>query len=469
MKVISYYVAGWEHHHYPVSDILGAICWKTGPATTFLESFFEQFEVHYQDADKLELTFSEENSTAEYDVYQGEMPCLQYQLIGWPSGFLFYRTGYTWQPQEQWYQAFGERFIPVTLTIPANHAGPLNLVQYHHGTGGGSDEPFIRGRRNNSGKNQENTLASNVVKSKAGILCAGTFMAREHEARLGIGDPALWVMHYFNRLISSFSDFTLELNYAYYNYPYLPTMACNMRQSLIERRLLDRKIKRKQILLIKGNKARPLDVSKHILMGHSFGAMTAAIFAACYSSAYDGIIFSGAGNFGVGLPVAFLSAIHGVNYFSGKWNFGVSPHHLVADLTHPVWMLGELMLSHLSPVTSFSSRRPDIPTLIISGIEDNQVPDFMQAPFIAACGRDILSTDAFTKTDSDALSGLGGDSAEYWIKERLKTNKTVFVRFHKDRFSRDGRPVNSHSALFQYDVAGQLCRGFVHSVIADDK
>ncbi|MGY0218811.1 hypothetical protein ACWJJH_15700 [Endozoicomonadaceae bacterium StTr2] len=452
-------------HECPPERILGAVCWKTGHPEQFLVDFIKHIDSNDGlTAEELTLVYSEHDSGRDYDVYKGEMKCPLLQRLSRPASFLFSRSGYEIEEEEQKYKSYGTRRVPVTITIPKsrNCSGePVDLVQLHHGTGGGADEPYVRGRKTPNGKSNQNTLALNLIPEGWAVICAGTFMGREHEYQKEVSYSESWMMAGLTWSMQHCTDFSLELNHTFYRYAHLPSMVSNLLQSLLERRVLDNLIINKKVRVSGGGRDDLLQIGRHVLAGHSFGGMTVASFVGQDASRYQGAIYSGAGNFGIGLPVNFLAPIYGLNDWAGTWNFGIKPSELLQDLTHPVWMLAELYLSRVSPVLMLTRNRLDMPMLFISGIDDNQVPDFMQRPFLQACGVNIDNPDETAGDLKDQL--LSGEDPAGWVGQELARKKKVLVRFKQDRFSR-GRPVNSHNALFQYDVAGQLCAGFVRYV-----
>ncbi len=453
---------------FSAGQVIGAVCWETCDPSKFINSFLGKLDEFYGFQDRtLNLAYSAADSTDKYEVYKGYLSCPQFQRVSRPIKFpmLMSKPVMEMQDGDGWYKVHGTRPLPVALVLPADHDGDINLVQYHHGTGGGSDEIYTRGIKINGRNTGKNNLAENFVKAGCAVACIGTFMAREHEEALGYIESA--VMKAVSYGLSPCCEFLLELNHVFYNFTHLPSMSSNFLQSLSERRMFDRVVAANGIWL-EGKRDDRLKVKSHTLLGHSFGAMTSAVLATVYPDQYKGLILSAGGQFGIGLPAFFLKQVYGMNALSGKGCFGVPPSSLVENLFHPVWMQADMILGHVSPAAILALHQPSLPVLVISGgDEDNQVPPFMQEPLLLAAGVDFKKPDGWVQQGKGFTFPVSINEGEYmresnagvWLQNRFREkHKRTLVRFDNHQ------GVNSHNSLFQRKEAGQLCQSFVKSI-----
>lgn len=187
------------------------------------------------------------------------------------------------------------------------------------------------------------------------------------------------------------------------------TMVASFYQMVLERVLFRRlmnSITIPQDKLCEGMVPRPVhfDKNRQVAMGQSLGAMVAGASAATDMKPFQGLILTGAGNYGLGLALRYGG--FPLNYQEAFW-FWEKPGKVINNPFHPVWSMAEMGLSTAN-VALHLNRWIHSPTfkthvLVIEGTFDTRVASPMQLELLRGLEADFAGAEPEDIPDSVRL------------------------------------------------------------------
>ncbi|WP_153301359.1 hypothetical protein [Endozoicomonas arenosclerae] len=147
------------------------------------------------------------------------------------------------------------------------------------------------------------------------------------------------------------------------------------------------------------------DPDLHVMMGQSLGAMVVGAAAATEEKPYQGIILSGAGNYGLGLALEFSK--RNLGQLQENFLFLAQAGEITGNPFHPVWAMAEHGLSTANVALHLNrwihSRELNTHVLVIEGTFDSMVSPTMQKALLKGLEIDMAGTEPADLPDSQRL------------------------------------------------------------------
>lgn len=428
----------------PVDDIIGATVWTTGNPSRYMKNVVEkvsQWEPAQPDA---EWHLREE--TDDYCVLEStwQSPVLQKGVVP------FFTSGTIEYDADGNPVVRGTRTAPIILTIPKQEmpANGFPILHYHHGTGGLATQVFERGLTQADGSQLYMGSPAQVAAQRGWATAAmAGHLGADHQEQLRLLDILL-------DLIPGFT-----LNHATYNFLNPQAMRDNFAQMVAERTLYRNLVMNMSVdasLCAEAYSASgsfQFDTDMQAVMGQSLGSMTASSVAA-NDEGYQGLVATGAGDFGLGLALFYSIGETDIGGAIENIYLNVEPGTVSSDLFHPVWAMAELALAPANTSVQVAKwlQTPEQATtppqiLVVEGHYDEQVTLPMQRPYLISLGANFVNEELDLPVESQLLPYLqnaGYDQMFSPVAGNQAGRTVAVVRYPEDGI------MTGHHVTFQY-------------------
>lgn len=441
-------------------DIAAALVWTTGKPADLLQQRVEQVirnSASYLSEVKIDGVVTEQPlADKNYCVIKGNWKAPVFVHDPGPSYFT--QSDIPLGPVLASQYRDVEFFIALPRAEMPDNGFPLLI--YNHGTGGAASQFLVRGQVSHYNvkdyltKKRPHTIAEEATAKGYAVASMAGFMGQEY-----CSEHAPWDV----------PDKICAL-LAYNIYTPLSFVA-NLHQMVLERTLFRRLLNQLRLSAAQhcGDQSAPevmFSQSTQVIMGQSLGSMVAMATAATDQTPYQGVILSGAGNYGAGLPLEYAK-YHGGDILS-RFLFWEDPKELPDNRFHPFFAVAEEGLATASVALQahqwIQSDRFKTHVLVVEGTYDDEVAVPMQIELLRG-----LSSISFGGSEPDvpeayrilpAVLQAGGKHVGC-ISRNLANNNTgekytVAVRqYPRDKY------MSGHHVLFQVPEAREQYTDFL--------
>ena len=445
-----------EEKHWDIDDIAGAMVWTTGQPTQRLRALTKQVletADEYISRDSYQLVGRvREHLHEDYCVIKGtwDVPLF---LDSRGPGVLFDSNINVDADNKVVPSEFLN--MPFYMALP-RQAMPGNgypLLIYNPGTAGDAlqflrrGQTSVRGDVNFALEGRSYTVADMVTEKGIAVASMAGYMSVE----------------YCNEY-SPYSSLGKACFYLAYNPVTSISMIASLYQMVLERVLFRQLLSQIRIPADMCSDAATstikFDPERQAGMGQSLGSMVMTAMASVDQKPLQGIVLSGAGNYGLGLPAQFRKFHVGCLVQSVLFNESFSG--LVNNPYHPMWALGELALSPANVAVHFSVSQPDTHVLVIEGTEDEQVTTPMQIELLRGLEADFAGVEPKDISEEyrllPAVLAAGGKH-EQCVSENVRGYTRAVVQYHRDEY------LTGHHVAFQVPEAREQYAGFLDAVL----
>lgn len=338
------------------------------------------------------------------------------------------------------------RQAPFVVTLPKRQMpeGGFPLLMYNHGTGGDSQQVYLRGKTLPDGTVEAGKGPAEIAAQRGWAASGmGGHMAPEHIGVLGSVD-----------------------GYMAYNFLNPVAMRNNFLQMVLERILFRRLLGALQIdpglcsetTLPATEPHVHFSTQMQVVMGQSLGSYIAGMQAAVDPESLQGVILTGAGGswiefvFGPTDPVNLQYVLE-----VGALQLPLLQH---LDRWHPVPMLAELAMGvadniHYADTLLRYPTKTAPHVLVVEGHHDHQVPENIQRPLLAALGVDLAGEEVGASAEDTVFPAISIGGAQQ-LAYPVTANRNVSGQSYRTavvvRYEEDGTPdVDGHYVTFQRD------------------